>query len=123
MNEFLIGTGILCLYFLIAAVIAIIFRKLLNIPDELFRKILHFILLSSLFILLYAFDTWWIAVITCIIFIIIVYPILMLFEHFKTYSKVVTERNKGELKISLILVFLMFAAVISICCGLLKISY
>ena len=117
MIEFLYGMLILCSYFIICALIAVTCRKLFKIPDEIFRKILHFILLTSVFILFYAYDTWWISVITCIVFMVVVFPVLMLFESFKTYSKVVTERKKGELKISLLLVFSMFAGVIALTYG------
>lgn len=117
MVEFLIGFAILCGYFLVCATIAFILRKTIKIPDELFRKTLHFILLGSLFVFIYAYKTWWISVIACASIVVIAYPILFFLERFKTYSKTVTERKKGELKSSLIIVFLMFSAVISVCWG------
>lgn len=117
MNEFLIGLLILCAYFITCATIGIICRKMLKIPDELFRKILHFVLLGSLFVFIYAYNTWWISVLTCLSIILIAYPILYLFERFKSFSAFMTERKKGEIRNSLILVFLMFAIVISVCWG------
>ena len=44
MQEFLYGTGITVLYIIIAAGIMLFARMFFTIPDELFRKILHFIL-------------------------------------------------------------------------------
>lgn len=123
MNELLFGLLMIFVYFCILALIAITIRKTLHIPDEVFRKILHFILLFSLIVFLQAFETWWLSCIACVVFVVIVFPILMFFEKFKTFSKVVTERNKGELKISLIVVFLMFAIVIAIGWGWLKDKY
>lgn len=119
MSEFLFGLLILCLYFIICATLGITCRKLLKIPDELFRKILHFVLLGSLFVFIYVYSSWWISVLTCLLIILIAYPILYLFERFKSFSSVMSERKKGEIRNSLILVFLMFAIVISICWGLL----
>ena len=55
---------------------------------------------------------------SAIIFEIIVFPILMVVEHIKNFSEFTTERKKGELKNSLLLVFTMFAFVISVCWGL-----
>ena len=53
------------------------------------------------------------------IFAAVVFPILWFFERFRAYSAAVTERSKGELKISLLVVFSMFAVVITICRGIL----
>lgn len=107
----------LAVYFIIAATTALVCRRFFKIPDELFRKILHLILLGSLAVWVFVYQTWWIAVIAVIIFEVLVYPILILFEKRKGYSEFVTERKKGELKASLLLVFTMFAVVISICWG------
>lgn len=120
MQEFLYGLLIIFLYFITCATIAIVCRKLIKIPNEIFRKTLHFILLFSLLVFIYAYDTWWISVSTCILIIVFAYPILFFFERYKTYSETVTERRKGELRSSLIIVFVMFATIISITWGLLN---
>jgi dolichol kinase len=117
MLEFWIGFAILCGYFAVCASVAFLCRKTLKIPDEIFRKILHFILLSSLFVFVFAYKTWWISCIACVAIVVLAYPILFFFERFKSYSETVTERKKGELKSSLIVVFLMFVIVISVCWG------
>ena len=119
MQEFLNGVLMLVIYFISCATIALVCRKMIKIPNELFRKILHFILLTSLFVFIFAFKTWWSSALTCILIILLAYPILLFFERFKTYSDTVTERKKGELRSSLILVFLMFAVIITICWKLL----
>lgn len=117
MQEFLTGAGIVVVYFVVAASIAIACRFFIKIPDELFRKILHCILLGSLLAFVFGFQTWWLSAVTAIVFAVVVYPILAFFEKFRAYSQVTTERKKGELKTSLLLVFGMFAAVIAICWG------
>ena len=123
MQQILQGTGILILYFAVAASCAIGSRFLIKIPDELFRKILHCILLGSLYMFVYAYEEWWVSALTAIVFEVIVYPILAVLEHFKNYSKLTTERKKGELKSSLMLVFTMFAVVVAICWGWLGDKY
>ena len=94
MKEFLFGFLMIIVYFAPCALIALLSRKLFKIPDEIFRKILHFILLGSLFVFVFAYKTWWISALSCLVFIIIVYPILKLCERFKQYSYIVTERKK-----------------------------
>lgn len=117
-NELLFGFAKIGIYFVICASIALICRFLIKIPTEIFRKILHLILVGSVFIWTYGFDTWWISALAALIFAIVVYPILMMAEHIKGYSEFVTERKIGELKQSLIIVFVMFASVISLCWGI-----
>lgn len=58
MQELLYGAKHVCIYFAIAASVALILRRLIKIPDELFRKALHFILLFSYIPFAFAFETW-----------------------------------------------------------------
>ena len=120
MQELLHGFGVLSEYFIIAASSVLLCRFLIKIPDEIFRKTLHFVLLGSVFVFVFAFDTWWLSALAAIIFEVIVYPILMVVERIKHFSEFTTERKKGEIKSSLLLVFTMFAVVISVCWGLLN---
>lgn len=113
----LAGFGALLLYFIPAAGIALGARYLIRIPDELFRKILHCILLGSLAVFVYGFEVWWHAAVCAVTFAVLVYPALAWFERIKGYSELTTERKKGELKASLLLVFGMFALVIGVCWG------
>jgi dolichol kinase len=123
MQSFLYGARMLLLYFVCAAAPALLCRKLIRIPDELFRKILHCILLGSLPVFVFAFDVWWRAAVASVAFAVVVYPILAWFERFRGYSELTTERKKGELKESLLLVFAMFAVVIAVCWGWLDDRY
>ena len=111
MIDFLLGAAYVLIYFVALAAIALTLRTLTKFPDEPFRKLLHFILLNSLPIFLFGFKEWWHAVLFCVIFAAAVYPIIVLFERFKSFSKTVTERKKGEFKSSLLVVFSMFAFV------------
>jgi dolichol kinase len=116
-SEFFIGFSILIGYFVLCVIGLLLVRKFFNVQSERFRKTLHIVLLFSLLILIYAFKTWWISALVSIIFTIIVFPLLSFGERFKGYSELLTERKKGEIKLSLILVFGMFTVIISICWG------
>ena len=118
MHEFISGFGILVSYFALCASFALVIKKILKPPLEVFRKKLHLILLGSIFIFVYAFNTWWISVLSSLVFMLVVFPILVFFERFPTYSALLTERKKGEIKASLIVVFSMFSFMISLCWGL-----
>jgi len=118
MQELWSGVSDILLYFLIWVLIAFCIRKFTKIPDEPFRKFLHFILLGSLLVWTFAFDKWWLAAITSILFAIAVFPLLKLAEKIKGFSKFLTERKSGELKFSLLVVFLMYAIIVSVCWGI-----
>lgn len=117
MQELLHGAGIVCVYYVVAASIMLTARWFLTIPDEVFRKALHFVLLGSYIPFVFAFDTWWLAALLAVILEILIYPILAWFERFQNYSSITTERKKGEFKHSLILAFTMLAVCIGVCWG------
>lgn len=118
MNELLHGVSVFAVYLIPAAVIMLTARKLLKIPDELFRKILHFILLGAYFPFLFAFQTWWISAGFAAGLIVIIYPILALAGKIPAFSSFVNERKKGEFKSSMVLALATVMFSISICWGL-----
>lgn len=117
MQELWRGTLDILLYFAVLVAIGVLIRRFTKIPDEPFRKFLHFILLGSLLVWTFAFPSWWMAAITAILFALIVFPFLKLAERIKGFSKFLTERKSGELKNSLLVVFFMYAVVIAVCWG------
>lgn len=118
MNELLHGVSVFAVYLIPAAVIMLTARKFLKIPDELFRKILHFILLGAYFPFLFAFQTWWISAGFAAGLIVIIYPILALAGKIPAFSSFVNERKKGEFKSSMVLALATVMFSISICWGL-----
>jgi len=118
MQPFLYGTGVVILYIAIAAGIMLLARMVCRIPDELFRKILHFILLGAYIPLLFAFEAWWMAVVFAVSLIIILYPVLSAAEKIPKFSAFVNERNHGEFKSSMALALGMMAFSSAVCWGL-----
>ena len=118
MNELLHGVSVFAVYLIPAAVIMLTARKFLKIPDELFRKILHFILLGAYFPFLFAFQTWWISAGFAAGLIVIIYPILALAGKIPAFSSFVNERKKGEFKSGMVLALATVMFSISICWGL-----
>ena len=117
MEELLHGVLALALYIIIVAGTALTCRVLIRIPDELFRKWLHCIVLGFLLVFVFCYKTWWLAVLTIIGFALIIYPVLFFLERFRKFAEMTSERRHGELKESLLLVFGMFAVIISVCWG------
>ena len=109
MQEFLYGAGMIILYLIPMALIALTARKMIKIPDELFRKILHFILLGAYIPLITAFKTWWIAAAFTVIFIVVLYPLLSLAEKWPLFAFFINQRRSGEIKNSMVLALSMMA--------------
>ena len=118
MQELLSGAFAIGVYIISMASVMLIVRKLFKVPDELFRKILHFILLGAYIPFLFLFQTWWIAAVFAATLVIVLYPILILAGRIPAFSSFVNERKKGEFKSSMILALGMMVLSICICWGL-----
>ncbi len=114
---FMSGFGILIGYFAVCAACALSLHRFVAVPAENFRKLLHFILLGSVFVLTYSFEKWWLSVAASLLFVALVFPALAMAERVPGYSRLLIERKDGEIKNSLIIVFVMFAVLISVCWG------
>lgn len=115
--EFLAGFGLFIGYYVIAASLLLIIRTFFQPQKELFRKMLHVACIMSVLMLTYAFDTWYLAMLTVIIFATALYPIISYIERFPKVMEMLIQRKKGEIKSSLIIVFFMIAMLIAIFWG------
>lgn len=123
MPEFLHGLIIFILYLAPLAVIMLSVRKFTKIPDELFRKLLHFILLGAYVPLLFGFDKWWRALILVGSMAVLLFPVLLLAGKIPGFSSFVNERKKGEFLSSMLLALGVMAATTAMGWGLLKDQY
>lgn len=115
--EYLRSFGQLLLFFLLAASILLLIRRFFTLPSELFRKLLHIPAITSVIVLVQASSSWIIAVMSALSFVLIVYPLLALLERVPGFSRLLVERAPGEIKMSLLLLFGMEAAMIALCWG------
>lgn len=60
-EEVLTGFGLFVGYYAIVASILLIIHVFLRPPKELFPKMLHIVCVMSVLVLVYAFDTWYLA--------------------------------------------------------------
>lgn len=117
MQAFFHGACAFLLYVLPAAAVALTARALIRIPDELFRKILHFILLGAYVPIVFAFEVWWMAAGLAAMFAIVIYPILVLASRLPGFSRFTTQRREGEFVGSMVLALFTMALSISVCWG------
>ena len=110
-GEFLeyIGLGALALIVLRFTV-----RKL---PSYVFRKLLHLVAFTSVIEMIIAAQVWYAASVTAVLFAALVYPILLLVERCSWYDRLFVQKKKGEIKQSLLLLFLSMACLIAFTWG------
>ena len=118
MHPFLYGAVVTLLYIAIAAAIVLPIRVFFTIPDELFRKILHFILLGAYIPLVFAFSEWWMATVFALLLIALLFPALFFAQKIPKFSSFVNERKKGEFQISMVYAVGMMALSTAVCWGL-----
>ena len=118
MQAFLHGTGAFLGFVLPAAAIMLTARALIKIPNELFRKILHFILLGAYIPLVFAFDVWWMAAGLAALFAAVVYPFLVRASRLPGFSRFTTQRKEGEFVNSMMLALFTMALSVTVCWGL-----
>ena len=119
----LIGFGLFIAYFIVAGASAMLLKIYLKIPFEITRKIYHLVITLSIFPLLKFFSTWYTAVLAEFVFVLLIYPFLMLVEHTSFYKQIAVERGCGEFKRSFIIVQLSITILVSIFWGLLGIDW
>lgn len=117
--DFLIGFGLFFGYYVLVGLSSLLLKATLNLPAELWRKMLHIVLVMSIFPLLYFFNTWQQSVLAALVFALLLYPVLALAERTTFYRRVAVERQSGEFRSSLIIAQLVLASLIAIFWGLL----
>ena len=108
----------LILYIIPCVMILLLIRFLTNVPSFVFRKLLHIVAFTCFTVMMLAAKSWQSAALTSVIIAVVVYPLLSLFENEKWYGRLFVQKSTGEIKRSLLMLFFMFAAVITVSWGL-----
>lgn len=116
--EFLRLFGIYIAYIVSFALILIIIRFTTNVPDYIFRKLLHIVAFSSILPLVLFTEIWWIAAAVEIVFLILIIAALHLLEPFSFYKRLFVEKKKHEVLFSFIGLFGLMTVLISVFWGI-----
>ena len=104
--------------FLVPAVLILIpVRFLTKLPSYVFRKLLHIVAFSCVTLMILSAKSWQAAALTSVLIAVAVYPILAALESAPWFEKLFVQKSDGEIKKSLLLLFFMFAALISVSWG------
>ena len=109
--------AVLASFIVPALMILIPIRFLTKLPSYVFRKLLHIVAFSCVTLMILSAKSWQAAALTSVLIAVAVYPILAALESAPWFEKLFVQKSAGEIKKSLLLLFFMFAALISVSWG------
>ena len=120
-RDLLAAVVLIAYYLIICAVVPILFKLLLRVPDELVRKTQHMAYTMSVFLMLHLFSSWYAAMLAGALLVVLAYPVLMLLERTRWYGRMLVDRRPegGELRMQLLYVQASFALLIFVFWGVL----
>lgn len=110
--------GKFMLYIVPCVAAALFFRFFTKVPPFVFRKLLHLIAFSCITFMIFVAESWQAACLTSCLLAALIYPLLVIFEKESWFSKLLVQKRAGEIKSSLLMLFLMFAAVVAVAWGI-----
>lgn len=113
--EFAVWVGMIAL----AAIVLIVVRFTIRVPDFIFRKMLHMIAVFSIFPLVLLTDIWWESVLCVAVFLGVIYVALRVLEPFGFYDRLFVQKRKHEVIRSFLGLFSMIAVFLTVCWGVL----
>jgi len=111
------------LFIVPAALILVALHVLLDIPRVVFRKLLHLPAFCSAAVVVWRADSWQTASLTLVLFAVVVYPVLWLCQSWSGYDRLFVQKKPGEIKKSLLLMFLCDAALVAVCWGIFNLPW
>ena len=102
-------------YIIPAAVILLCLHHFFKISSHVFRKLLHLAAFTCLVEMMWAAEEWYQASLTALLFATVVYPILCALEGQPWFGGLFVQKGPGEVKKSLLLLFVMDAVLAAVC--------
>ena len=93
-------------------------RFFTKVPQFVFRKLLHLIAFSCTTFMIIIAESWQAASLTSCLIAVLLYPLLAILEKESWFNNLLVQKKPGEIKISLLMLFLMFAAVTAVAWGI-----
>ena len=107
--------------FIIPCVLALLLiRFMTKIPAYAFRKLMHVVAFTCFTVMMLTAESWQAAALTSVMMALGIYPLLLLVENENWYGRFFVQKSQGEIKRSLLMLFIMFAAVITVAWGILE---
>ncbi len=110
--------GILGAYILLCLAVLLPIRFFTRVPPFVFRKLLHIVAFSCVTIMILTAGSWQAAALASVVVAAVLYPVLRLLEKEPWFAGLLVQKKPGEIRKSLLMLFLMFAAVTAAAWGL-----
>ena len=110
--------GILLLFIVPSLTILFGLRFLIKPPAYVFRKLLHIAAFSGITIMILTSGNWIAAALTSALLALVIYPILLAAEKQPWFDRMFAQKSPGEIRKSMLLLFIMFAGVIAVAWGI-----
>lgn len=109
--------GTFLLYVVPAVLILLPIRLFTKVPSFVFRKLLHIVAFTCVSLMILAADGWAAAALTSVLVAVAIYPLLGLVEGQPWYAGLFVEKEPGEIRQSLLMLFFTFAGVVALAWG------
>ena len=106
------------LYIIPCVAIFLPVRFLTRVPPFVFRKLLHLIAFTCTTLMIAVAESWQAASLTSCLVAALFYPLLTVLERESWFSYLLVQKKQGEVKNSLLMLFLMFAVVTAVAWGI-----
>ena len=123
LSDMLHCLGMLLAYVIPCVLLLLPIRFLTKLPSFVFRKLLHIVAFSCVTLMILAAKSWQAAALVSLLVAVAVYPILALLEKYSWYGRLFVQKSPGEIKRSLLMLFLMFAAITAVTWGIFSRPY
>lgn len=109
--------GVLVGYIVPAVMVLLPIRLFSKLPSFVFRKLLHMVAFTCVSLMILAAGSWQAAALTSLIMAVVIYPLLGAIEGMPWYPRLFVEKEPGEIRESMLMLFLTFALVIAVSWG------
>ena len=92
-------------------------RLFARVPSHVFRKMLHAVAFGCVTAVILAARSWQAVVAICLLIAVVVYPVLAVLESRPWFARFFVQKSPGEIKRSLLLLFLMLACLVVVAWG------
>ena len=110
--------GKFIMYIVPCVVMLLAVRLFTKVPQFVFRKLLHLVAFGCTTFMIIVAENWQAASLTSCLIAVLLYPLLAILEKEGWYSGLFVQKKPGEIKNSLLMLFLMFAAVTEVGWGI-----
>ena len=115
--------GMFVIYIIPCVIVLLGIKFFIQVPQFIFRKLLHIVAFSCTSFLIIVAKSWQAATISSCLIAILIYSILSIFEENTWYSNLFVQKKTGEVKRSLLMLFFMIATITVVSWGVFNKPY